>query len=160
MTKIRPLKYFLPRLNGVSLYCRVVIATKIKPGENLTGKKFSIYGILGYRLRYDWACSTWVYTHKLVIRGMWNSSVAKIFLYPYKYPSPRTVGRFQGIPSGHGVSEGESKSPEVDRPPFISHTCSALLWVTGANNDIHRCKLFSFALLFVSAGQCVYSGKN
>ena len=48
-TKITPTKYFLRRINGISLYCCVVIATKIKPGENLTdeifaAKKFPIYG--------------------------------------------------------------------------------------------------------------------
>ena len=40
MTKIKPMKYFLRRINGVSLYCRVVIATKIKPRENLTDEIF------------------------------------------------------------------------------------------------------------------------
>ena len=39
-TEIKPTKYFLPHINGVSLYCLVVIATKIKPGENLTDEIF------------------------------------------------------------------------------------------------------------------------
>ena len=41
MTKIKPVKYFLWHINGLSLYCAIVIATKIKPSENLTGKIFS-----------------------------------------------------------------------------------------------------------------------
>ena len=40
MTKIKPAKYFLRRINGVNLYCRVVIVTKIKPGENLIDEIF------------------------------------------------------------------------------------------------------------------------
>ena len=39
-TKIKPTKYFLRRVNGVFLYCRVVIVTKIKLGENLTDEMF------------------------------------------------------------------------------------------------------------------------
>ena len=39
-TKIKPTKYFHRRINGLSLYCRVVLATKIKPGENLTDEMF------------------------------------------------------------------------------------------------------------------------
>ena len=34
--EIKPVKYFLQRTNGISLYCQVVIAMKIKPGKNLT----------------------------------------------------------------------------------------------------------------------------
>ena len=49
MTKIKPAKYFLLRLNKVSLLRRVVITTKIKPCKNATGemfyrRKFLIYG--------------------------------------------------------------------------------------------------------------------
>ena len=48
-TKIKPMKQFLQRINGVSLYYRVVIATKIKPRENLTDEifyqQFPDYGI-------------------------------------------------------------------------------------------------------------------
>ena len=47
--KIKPKKYFFQRINGVSLYCRVVIAPKIKPSENLTNEtdeKFPNYDIL------------------------------------------------------------------------------------------------------------------
>ena len=41
MMKIKPTNNFLQRsINGVSLYCRVVIVTKIKPCENLTDKVF------------------------------------------------------------------------------------------------------------------------
>ena len=39
--KIKQMKYFkyvLGPINGVNLFGAVVIATKIKPGENLTGK--------------------------------------------------------------------------------------------------------------------------
>ena len=48
-TKIKLTKYFLQRINGVSLYYRVVIATKIKPGKieptkYFTGEKFPIHG--------------------------------------------------------------------------------------------------------------------
>ena len=48
--KIKTPKYFLPRINGVSLYHRVVIAAKIKPHENLTDEifideKFPNYGM-------------------------------------------------------------------------------------------------------------------
>ena len=39
-TKIKKTKYFLRRIIGVSLYCRVVITTKIKPGEDLTEEIF------------------------------------------------------------------------------------------------------------------------
>ena len=38
--KIKLTKFFLPHIKGVSLYCRVVIATKIKPHENLTAETF------------------------------------------------------------------------------------------------------------------------
>ena len=38
--KIKPTKYFLQCINGVSLYFWVVIATKIKPGKNLADKVF------------------------------------------------------------------------------------------------------------------------
>ena len=38
--KIKPTKYFLRRINGVSLYCRVIIATKIKPRKHLTDEMF------------------------------------------------------------------------------------------------------------------------
>ena len=34
------MKYFLRRINEVSLYCRVVIAMEIKPGENLIDEIF------------------------------------------------------------------------------------------------------------------------
>ena len=49
MTKVKPMKCFLQRINGVGLYCRVIIVTKIKPRENLTDKifyqgKFPNYG--------------------------------------------------------------------------------------------------------------------
>ena len=37
-TEIKPTKYFLQHINGVSLYCRMVIVTK--KGENLTDKIF------------------------------------------------------------------------------------------------------------------------
>ena len=40
MTKIKPAKYFLRRINGVSLYCRVVIAMTIKPHENFMDEIF------------------------------------------------------------------------------------------------------------------------
>ena len=40
MPKIKLTKYFLWRINGVSLYCQVVIATKTKPGNNLTDEIF------------------------------------------------------------------------------------------------------------------------
>ena len=39
-TKIKPTKHFFRHINGVSLYSRVVIVTKIKPGENLTDEIF------------------------------------------------------------------------------------------------------------------------
>ena len=39
--KIKPAKYFLRHINGVSLYCQVVTAMKLKPG-----KKFNCRGIL------------------------------------------------------------------------------------------------------------------
>ena len=50
-TKIKPTNYFLRCIIGVNLYCRVVIVTKIRPGENLTDeifyqRKFPIYGSL------------------------------------------------------------------------------------------------------------------
>ena len=38
--KIKQTKYFLPWINWVSLYCQVIIATKIKPGKNLTAEIF------------------------------------------------------------------------------------------------------------------------
>ena len=37
---INLMKYFLQHINGVSIYSRVFIATKTKPGENLTGEIF------------------------------------------------------------------------------------------------------------------------
>ena len=40
MTKIKRTKYFHRHINGVSSYGRVVIAMKIKPGENLTDEIF------------------------------------------------------------------------------------------------------------------------
>ena len=39
-TKIKEANYFLGQINGVSLFRRVVIATKIKPGKNLTAEIF------------------------------------------------------------------------------------------------------------------------
>ena len=36
----RSAKYFLLHINGVSLYCRVVVATKIKPGKNFSDEIF------------------------------------------------------------------------------------------------------------------------
>ena len=38
--EIKPTKYFLARINRVTLYCGVVIAMKIKPDDNLTNKIF------------------------------------------------------------------------------------------------------------------------
>ena len=40
MIKIKPAKYFLWHIDGVSIYCHVIIVTKIKPGKNLTSKIF------------------------------------------------------------------------------------------------------------------------
>ena len=50
-TKIEQAKCFLGRINGISLFRRVVIAMKMKPGKNLASKiffqrKFPIYGIM------------------------------------------------------------------------------------------------------------------
>ena len=39
-TEIKLVKYFLRRINGTSLCCRVVIVIKIKPGKNLTDEIF------------------------------------------------------------------------------------------------------------------------
>ena len=41
MSKVKREKDFLPQINRVSLFWRVVITPKIKPGENLTGDTFS-----------------------------------------------------------------------------------------------------------------------
>ena len=58
-TKIKPAKYFLQRINGVSLYCRVVIATKIKPGKNLTAEILYRQKIpdLRYILMHTYTCT-------------------------------------------------------------------------------------------------------
>ena len=56
-TKIKLTKYFLPCINGISLYCRVVIATKIKPGKNLADELFyrrKIPNLLYMYLYYKW----------------------------------------------------------------------------------------------------------
>ena len=44
--KIKPMKYFSRCINRVHLYCQVVIATKIKPGKNLTNEIFYLQKIL------------------------------------------------------------------------------------------------------------------
>ena len=49
MRIIKLTKYFLRCINGVSLYGRVAITTKIKPGENLTDKIFYRRKILDLR---------------------------------------------------------------------------------------------------------------
>ena len=58
-TKIKPSKFFLQCINGVSLYGRVVIAPKIKPGEILQTKYFTVeklpnYCILPGLVPYKW----------------------------------------------------------------------------------------------------------
>ena len=40
MTKMKQVNYFFQRINGISLFHQVIIAMKIKPGENLTGRIF------------------------------------------------------------------------------------------------------------------------
>ena len=61
-TKIKPTKYFLPLTYGVNLYCRVVTATKIKPGENFIDKIFYCQKISYLRYMYM-ALSTWFDAH-------------------------------------------------------------------------------------------------
>ena len=48
--KLHRQNFFFQRINGVSLYCRVVIATKVKPVKNLTNVIFYHWKIpdLGY----------------------------------------------------------------------------------------------------------------
>ena len=57
--EIKPTKYFLRCINGVSLYVQVVIMTKIKPSKNLTNDIF--YRLKIPNLRY--AQTMHVYIH-------------------------------------------------------------------------------------------------
>ena len=66
MTKIKQVKYFRLRINGVSLFHQVVIAMRIKPCENLTGEyltseKFLVYGIQYCMHVLHMCCYVWLH---------------------------------------------------------------------------------------------------
>ena len=56
MTKIKPLKYSLRRINGINLHCWVVMAPKTKPGENLTAEIFYWWKIPDLRPTLNKSC--------------------------------------------------------------------------------------------------------
>ena len=91
--KIKLMKYFLRRINGISLCGGVVIAMKIKPGENFTAEKFYSQKIT--ELRYSFL---FLATHKLANTLMTVYKLAKVKIHVYLY---HTCPHFKGTASGN-----------------------------------------------------------
>ena len=73
MTKVKQTKYFLQRVNGERLYCRVDIAMKIKQGKYLTNEI-----LYHQKISVVWYISNTVFTWPLKSLPRYTVQVAEI----------------------------------------------------------------------------------